>query len=48
MLQEAHLRFSEHGAQVQHPRRWLEQVVTRLCLEQLKSARARREEYVGP
>ena len=48
VLQEAHLRFSEHGAQVQHPKRWLEQVVTRLCLDQLKSARARREQYVGP
>jgi RNA polymerase sigma-70 factor, ECF subfamily len=48
VLQEAHLRFSEHGAQVQHPKRWLGQVVTRLCLDQLKSARARREEYVGP
>ncbi len=32
---------------MQHPKRWLEQVVTRLCLDQLKSARARREEYVG-
>lgn len=47
VLQEAHLRFSEHEAEVQHPKRWLEQVVTRLCLDQLKSARARREEYVG-
>ena len=48
VLQEAHLRFSEHSDQVQHPKRWLGQVVTRLCLDQLKSARARREEYVGP
>ncbi len=48
VLQEAHLRFAEHGSQVGHPKRWLEQVVTRLCLDQLKSARARREEYVGP
>jgi RNA polymerase sigma-70 factor, ECF subfamily len=48
VLQEAHLRFSAQGARVQHPKRWLEQVVTRLCLDQLKSARARREEYVGP
>jgi RNA polymerase sigma-70 factor (ECF subfamily) len=48
VLQDAHLRFSEHGDQVQHPKRWLEQVVTRLCLDQLKSARARREQYVGP
>lgn len=48
ILQEAHLRFAEHGDNVQHPKRWLEQVVTRLCLDQLKSARVRREEYVGP
>jgi len=48
VLQEAHLRFSEHGPEVQYPKRWLEQVVTRLCLDQLKSARTRREEYVGP
>jgi len=48
VLQEAHLRFSEHAGQVQYPKGWLEQVVTRLCLDQLKSARARREEYVGP
>ena len=48
VLQEAHLRFSDHCAEVEHPQRWLEQVVTRLCLDQLKSARARREEYVGP
>ena len=48
VLQEAHLRFSEHQGQVQHPKAWLEQVVSRLCLDELKSARARREEYVGP
>jgi hypothetical protein len=48
VLHEAHLRFAEQAANVQHPKRWLEQVVTRLCLDQLKSARARREEYVGP
>lgn len=48
VLQEAHLRFAEQQGQVQHPKRWLEQVVTRLCLDELKSARARREEYVGP
>ena len=47
VLQEAHLRFSEHRDQVHYPKRWLEQVVTRLCLDQLKSARAQREEYVG-
>jgi RNA polymerase sigma-70 factor (ECF subfamily) len=48
VLQEAHVKWTAHAATVEHPRRWLEQVVTRLCLDQLKSARARREEYVGP
>ncbi|MES1186837.1 MAG: RNA polymerase sigma factor SigJ [Myxococcales bacterium] len=48
ILQEAYLRFAQRAADVQHPKRWLEQVVTRLCLDQLKSARARREAYVGP
>ncbi|RYZ03783.1 MAG: sigma-70 family RNA polymerase sigma factor [Myxococcales bacterium] len=47
VLQEAHLRFAAHIANIEHPKRWLEQVVTRLCLDELKSARARREEYVG-
>jgi RNA polymerase sigma-70 factor (ECF subfamily) len=30
------------------PEAFLRRVVTRLCLDQLKSARVRREEYVGP
>lgn len=47
VLQEAHLRFVAQGGGLEHPKRWLEQVVTRLCLDQLKSARARRELYVG-
>ena len=48
VLQEAHLRFAQHASDLQHPKPWLEQVVTRLCLDELKSARVRREEYVGP
>jgi RNA polymerase sigma-70 factor, ECF subfamily len=48
ILQEAHLRFTAHRANVEHPKRWLEQVVTRLCLDELKSARVRREQYIGP
>ena len=32
---------------MREPRAYLYQVVTRLCLDQLKSARARRETYVG-
>ena len=30
------------------PRAFLTRIVTRLCLDQLKSARRRREDYVGP
>src|SRR5690606_15512716 len=33
---------------VREPRAFLATLVTRLCLDQLKSARARRETYVGP
>jgi len=48
-VQEAYLRW--HAADrdaVENPRAYLSSVVTRLCLDQLKSARARRESYVGP
>jgi RNA polymerase sigma-70 factor (ECF subfamily) len=33
---------------IEHPRRYLGTVVTRLCLDRMKSAQARRETYVGP
>lgn len=49
VLQEAHVRWqaADH-ATVTAPGGWLTTVVSRLCLDQLKSARARRETYVGP
>ena len=47
-LQEAFLRFAEHEAEVGSARAFLTTIVVRLCLDQLKSARARRETYVGP
>src|SRR5207244_12218765 len=34
--------------QIQDVRGWLVVVATRLCLDQLRSARSRRESYVGP
>jgi RNA polymerase sigma-70 factor (ECF subfamily) len=49
VVQDAYLRW--HGARrdsVDDPRRFLSTVVTRLCLDLLKSARVRREAYVGP
>jgi RNA polymerase sigma-70 factor, ECF subfamily len=48
-VQEAYLRW--HAAArdgVENPRAFLAKIVTRLCLDQLKSARHRRETYVGP
>ena len=48
-VQEAYLRWhAADRAAVENPRGFLSTVVTRLCLDQLKSARARRESYVGP
>src|SRR5258707_1556921 len=47
VVQDAYLRFA--GAQgVHNPEAFLVTVVTRLCLDRLKSAKAQREIYVGP
>lgn len=47
VLQDAYVRFA--GAQdVHNPEAFLVTTVTRLCLDRLKSARAKREIYVGP
>ncbi|MEJ2865785.1 RNA polymerase sigma factor SigJ [Actinomycetospora flava] len=48
VVQDAWLRWAGHGAGVDNPAAWLTTVVTRLCLNRLDSARARRETYVGP
>jgi RNA polymerase sigma-70 factor (ECF subfamily) len=49
VVQEAFLRWmdADHDA-VREPEAYLRRVVTRLCLDYLKSARHRRETYVGP
>lgn len=44
MVQEAWLRWEGHEAEADSPKAYLITVVTRLCLNELKSARARREE----
>ena len=49
ILQEAYLRWERTDVQtVRQPKAFLSKVVTRLCLDSLKSARARKETYVGP
>lgn len=47
IVQEAWLRWAAKAESVDTPAAYLTRVVTRLCLDQLKSARARRETYIG-
>jgi RNA polymerase sigma-70 factor (ECF subfamily) len=48
VVQDAFLRWREvDRATVVEPRAYLARVVSRLCIDRLKSARARREQYVG-
>jgi RNA polymerase sigma-70 factor (ECF subfamily) len=48
-VQEAYLRWHDVDREnVAEPRAFLISTTTRICLDVLKSARARREEYVGP
>ncbi|MDB5441526.1 MAG: polymerase subunit sigma [Caulobacteraceae bacterium] len=49
VVQDAFLRWRKvDNAQIGQAEAYLRQVVTRLCLDQLKSARRRRETYIGP
>ena len=49
VVQDAWLRYSSApAADVRSPKAYLTTIVTRLCLDRLKSARATRETYVGP
>jgi RNA polymerase sigma-70 factor (ECF subfamily) len=49
MVQEAFIRWMRADrAAVREPEAFLRRAVTRLCLDQLKSARRQRETYVGP
>lgn len=49
MVQEAFIRWmGADRAAVREPEAFLRRTVTRLCLDQLKSARRQRETYVGP
>jgi RNA polymerase sigma-70 factor (ECF subfamily) len=49
ILQEAFIRWMKTDrSKVQVPEAFLRRIVTRLCLDQLKSARRQRETYIGP
>jgi len=48
VVQEAYLRWERAGAGAESPKAYLTAVVTRLCIDFLRSAKVRREAYVGP
>lgn len=48
VVQDAWFRWEKVEAGIDSPEAYLTRIVTRLCLDRLKSARARRETYVGP
>ena len=48
VVQDAFVRWAQSDTStVAHPRAYLARVVTRLCLDRMKSATSRREQYVG-
>jgi RNA polymerase sigma-70 factor, ECF subfamily len=48
IVQDAFLRWNETDqAAIAHPRAYLARIVSRLCLDKMKSAQSRREQYVG-
>lgn len=47
VVQEAFLRYHAAGAEAESPKAYLATVTTRLAIDQLRSARARREVYPG-
>lgn len=51
LVQEAYLRFHRSladGEVIESPKAYLSAIVTRLAIDHLRSARVRREQYVGP
>lgn len=49
MVQETYLRYhSVNVEQLENPSAFLNTVITRLCMDHLKSARVKREKYIGP
>jgi RNA polymerase sigma-70 factor, ECF subfamily len=47
MVQEAWIRWQSNERIVQSPKSFLSSIVTHLCIDQLRSARVKREQYTG-
>ncbi|HMO95932.1 MAG TPA: RNA polymerase sigma-70 factor [Tepidiformaceae bacterium] len=46
-VQDAYLRYRGAGVEPDHPKAYFTTITTRLCMDRLKSARMKREEYIG-
>ena len=50
-VQETYLRWrraAASGEEIRSPKAWLTTTISRVCLDQLGSARVKREQYIGP
>lgn len=48
-VQETYIRWQKQDInQIRSPKAWLSKVLNRICLDEIKSARVRKETYVGP
>ena len=50
-VQETYLRWrraADRGEEIRSPKGWLTTTISRVCLDQLGSARVKREQYIGP
>ncbi|MDG3008048.1 RNA polymerase sigma factor SigJ [Paludisphaera mucosa] len=47
-VQDAYLRHHQHAGEVVDAEPWLVKTTTRICIDRLRRAKARREAYVGP
>ena len=50
-LQQTYLRWRRNrnaGEEIRSPKSWLTTTISRVCLDQLGSARVKREQYIGP
>jgi RNA polymerase sigma-70 factor, ECF subfamily len=51
VVQETYLRWrraADKGEEIRSPKGWLTTTISRVCLDQLGSARVKREQYIGP
>src|SRR5687768_7130858 len=48
VVQEAFLRWDAVDQPIESPKAFLAKIATRLCIDKARSARSRRETYVGP